>query len=459
MARRSIVGVAFAQRGAPAGRRPGASRHPLLVEERTQPRRHRHHPCARGPLSARCSISGRGCKVPVYATPFAAALLEAKRAGEPDAPKIPVNDRAARQPLQARAVRDRVRPGRAFDPGIERAGHPHAARHRAPYRRLEARPDAGARPADRRGQAARARRRGRARAGRRFHQRGARRPLARAKPTSRKSLERADRRGAAAASRSPPSPPTSRASARSPTRRAPPAARWWWSAAPWTASSRSRARPAISTACRNSAAWTSTAICRATRSWRSDRQPGRAARGAGAHRRRTSIPRSRSRAGDRVIFSSRTIPGNEKAVGRVINGLVDQGIEVITDRTHWSMSPAIRAATSCEMYRLDEAADRHPGARRGAASAEHAKLARAARRAEGRRAAATATWSGSRRGAPRSSTRCRPAGSTGTARCWSRAEASDRRRAPAAELRRHGRRVAIVLDRQGRARWPIRRSS
>jgi len=38
--------------------------------------------------------------------------------------------------------------------------------------------------------------------------------------------------------------------------------------------------------------------------------------------------------GDRVIFSSRTIPGNEKAVGRVINGLIRQGIEVITDRTH-----------------------------------------------------------------------------------------------------------------------------
>ena len=38
--------------------------------------------------------------------------------------------------------------------------------------------------------------------------------------------------------------------------------------------------------------------------------------------------------GDRVIFSSRAIPGNEKAVTRVINGLVAQGIEVITDRTH-----------------------------------------------------------------------------------------------------------------------------
>jgi ribonuclease J len=36
--------------------------------------------------------------------------------------------------------------------------------------------------------------------------------------------------------------------------------------------------------------------------------------------------------GDRVIFSARTIPGNEKAVGRVLNGLIDQGIEVITDR-------------------------------------------------------------------------------------------------------------------------------
>ncbi|MGB7257305.1 MAG: ribonuclease J, partial [Pseudolabrys sp.] len=38
--------------------------------------------------------------------------------------------------------------------------------------------------------------------------------------------------------------------------------------------------------------------------------------------------------GDRVIFSARAIPGNEKAIGRVLNGLIDQGIEVITDRTH-----------------------------------------------------------------------------------------------------------------------------
>ncbi len=42
-----------------------------------------------------------------------------------------------------------------------------------------------------------------------------------------------------------------------------------------------------------------------------------------------SIPLS---SGDRVIFSSRTIPGNEKAVNSIINALVDFGAEVITDR-------------------------------------------------------------------------------------------------------------------------------
>lgn len=38
--------------------------------------------------------------------------------------------------------------------------------------------------------------------------------------------------------------------------------------------------------------------------------------------------------GDRVIFSSRTIPGNEKAVGAILNRLARDNIEIITDRTH-----------------------------------------------------------------------------------------------------------------------------
>ncbi|WP_029005223.1 ribonuclease J [Azorhizobium doebereinerae] len=35
---------------------------------------------------------------------------------------------------------------------------------------------------------------------------------------------------------------------------------------------------------------------------------------------------------DLVVFSSRTIPGNERVVGRVINGLIKRGIKVMTDR-------------------------------------------------------------------------------------------------------------------------------
>jgi ribonuclease J len=55
--------------------------------------------------------------------------------------------------------------------------------------------------------------------------------------------------------------------------------------------------------------------------------------------------------GDLVVFSSRTIPGNEKAVGRIINGLVAQGIEVVTDSTrlvHASGHP--RRAELTKMY-------------------------------------------------------------------------------------------------------------
>ncbi len=36
--------------------------------------------------------------------------------------------------------------------------------------------------------------------------------------------------------------------------------------------------------------------------------------------------------GDQVIYSARMIPGNERAVGMVLNGLIRDGIEVITDR-------------------------------------------------------------------------------------------------------------------------------
>jgi len=56
-------------------------------------------------------------------------------------------------------------------------------------------------------------------------------------------------------------------------------------------------------------------------------------------------------AGDTVVFSSRTIPGNEKPVGKIINGLVTQGVEVITDRTHLvHVSGHPRRAELAKMY-------------------------------------------------------------------------------------------------------------
>ena len=81
-------------------------------------------------------------KVPVFATPFSAALLEAKCASEPGAPKIPVTivklgSRFNIGPFDIELVHHG-----AFDPGIERAHHPHAARQCAAYRRLEDRSDA-----------------------------------------------------------------------------------------------------------------------------------------------------------------------------------------------------------------------------------------------------------------------------------------------------------------------------
>ena len=56
-------------------------------------------------------------------------------------------------------------------------------------------------------------------------------------------------------------------------------------------------------------------------------------------------------AGDMVVFSSRAIPGNEKAIGAIINRLTSDGIKVITDRerlVHASGHP--RRAELVELY-------------------------------------------------------------------------------------------------------------
>ncbi len=61
---------------------------------------------------------------------------------------------------------------------------------------------------------------------------------------------------------------------------------------------------------------------------------------------RDDHPNVELEAGDTVIFSSRIIPGNEKAIGRLQNALARLGVEIVTERTISSMSPAIRRRTS-----------------------------------------------------------------------------------------------------------------
>jgi ribonuclease J len=83
--------------------------------------------------------------------------------------------------------------------------------------------------------------------------------------------------------------------------------------------------------------------------------------------------------GDRVIFSSRTIPGNEKAVSAVINGLVTQGVEVITDRDHLvHVSGHPRRAELIDLIGWVRPKILIPAHGEALHLAEHAKLARQA---------------------------------------------------------------------------------
>jgi ribonuclease J len=82
--------------------------------------------------------------------------------------------------------------------------------------------------------------------------------------------------------------------------------------------------------------------------------------------------------GDRVIFSSRTIPGNERPVGAIINGLIGQGVEVVTDRTHLvHVSGHPRRAELVKMYRWTRPKIAIPAHGELLHLSEHAAFARA----------------------------------------------------------------------------------
>ena len=147
----------------------------------------------------------------------------------------------------------------------------------------------------------------------------------------------------------------------------------------WNARSKSRASAAISTACRCS--------CRRIRSaiWRASEMVVLAtgsqgeSRAALARIAEDDHPEVTLAPGDRVIFSSRTIPGNERAVGAIINGLVRQGVEVITDRTHLvHVSGHPRRAEVAQLYQWLRPEVAIPAHGEALHLAEHAAFAAAA---------------------------------------------------------------------------------
>jgi ribonuclease J len=81
--------------------------------------------------------------------------------------------------------------------------------------------------------------------------------------------------------------------------------------------------------------------------------------------------------GDLVIFSSRTIPGNEMAVGSIVNALATRGVDVLTDRdalVHVSGHP--RRDELAELYGLLKPEVSIPVHGEPLHLAEHAKFAR-----------------------------------------------------------------------------------
>ena len=69
--------------------------------------------------------------------------------------------------------------------------------------------------------------------------------------------------------------------------------------------------------------------------------------------------------GDTVIFSSKIIPGNEAAIGRIMNALSDLGVIIVTERqAHVHVSGPSRPPRACADVRLDPARDHRSGPRR-----------------------------------------------------------------------------------------------
>ena len=332
---------------------------------------------------------------------------------------VPITRGRGRRPHQGRPVRRRIHQRRPLDPRVACARHPHAARHRPPQRRLEARRHADGRRADRRRPAAR---------------RSARRACSRSSATSTNAM----REGRS------PSETEVGARARRDHRDTPGAGRLHHLRLQRRrASSRSRSPPreagrdvvVVGRAMRrviDVAARARHARRRCRRS--STRRPiahlprdkvvalltGSQGEPRAALARVASRRSSAHRADGRRhawCFRRAQSPATRSTINAIINALTARGVRVITDRdrlVHVSGHP--RRGRDARDVRLDQAADRDPGPRRGRCTLPPTPTLRASWACEtvlidrGRR-----RWSAWRRRRPSRSTRSRPAASTRTA--------------------------------------------
>ena len=122
-------------------------------------------------------------------------------------------------------------------------------------------------------------------------------------------------------------------------------------------------------------------------------------------------------AGDVVLFSSRQIPGNEIAIGRIQNQLAERGHRRSspTGRAR-STCPAIPAGPSCEaLYGWLRPEDPRAGAWRDAPHARAGPARQGQRHSRRRSSRRTAIWSASRPASRASSAKCAPGGWCSTA--------------------------------------------
>ena len=335
----------------------------------------------------------------------------ARRAGSAQGRAQGDRPRAAHR---GRAVHGRVRAGRPFDPGIERARDPQPARPRRPYRRLEARRHAfrrqhhlgGGVP---RGSATRASWRWSA-----TSTNVVREGRSPSESEVAKRLRR-DHCGVAGAGRGHDLRLERRPHPRRRGRGAGLRPRGHRGRARHGPGDRGRARMRLSRRPARVPPARRLRLPAARQGRRPDhRITGRAARRARPHRRRRASRDHavEGRPGDLLVARHSRQREGDRGDRQHARPAGDR--DPRPTGTTSSTSRAIRAGTSSPRCTLDAAADRRAGAWRGIHLAEHAAFARA-RGVPRSCAPATAPSCGSRPGGPRSSTRCRSGGSTRTA--------------------------------------------